>query len=131
MKCPRCGFDAQNMKFCPECGLQMPAQPPVQSAVRTVPVQTANPHVVPMQSAARVSSVQSDAHLTAVKPPKSKNTALLVAAIVIGMVVLSGIVIAALSGIFYNRSVFSPDDEQTTSRTYTTDIEESNSYPER
>ena len=131
MKCPRCGFDAQNMKFCPECGLQMPAQPPVQSAPRAVPVQTANPHVVPMQSAARVSSVQSDAHLTAVKPPKSKNTALLVAAIVIGMVVLSGIVIAALSGIFYNRSVFSPDEEPAASRTYTTDIEESTSYPER
>lgn len=131
MKCPRCGYDAQNMKFCPECGLQMPAQPPVQSAARAVPVQTANPHVVPMQSAARVSSVQSDAHLTAVKPPKSKNTALLVAAIVIGMVVLSGIVIAALSGIFYNRSVFSPDEEPAASRTYTTDIEESTSYPER
>ena len=131
MKCPRCGFDAQNMKFCPECGLQMPAQPPVQSADRTVAVQTANPHVVPMQSAARVSSVQSDAHLTAVKPPKRKNTALLVAAIVIGMVVLSGIVIAALSGIFYNRSVFSPDEEPAASRTYTTDIEESTSYPER
>ena len=131
MKCPRCGFDAQNMKFCPECGLQMPAQPPVQSAVRNVPVQAAAPRVVPMQSAARVSSVQSDAHLTAVKPPKSKNTALLVAAIVIGMVVLSGIVIAALSGIFYNRSVFSPDEEPAASRTYTTDIEESTSYPER
>ena len=131
MKCPRCGFDAQNMKFCPECGLQMPAQPPVQSAVRTVPVQTANPHVVPMQSAARVSSVQSDAHLTAVKPPTSKYSALRVAVMVSGMVVLSGIVIAALSGIFYNRSVFSPDEEPAASRTYTTDIEESTSYPER
>ena len=129
MKCPRCGFDAQNTRFCPNCGLQMPVQqptyqqpvPPVQNTPRAVPIQTADAHVVPMQSAARVSSVQSDAHLTAVTPPKSRNTALLVAAIIIGAVVVSGIVIAVLSGIFYNRSVFSSDEKATTAaQLYTT-----------
>ena len=107
MKCPRCGFDAPNTRFCPNCGLQMPVQqptyqqpvPPVQNTPRAVPVQTADAHVVPMQSAARVTSVPSDAHLTAVTPPKSRNTSLLVAAIIIGAVVVSGIVIAVLSAL--------------------------------
>ena len=121
MKCPRCGFDAQNTRFCPNCGLQMPVQQP-----------TYQQPVPPMQSAARVSSVQSDAHLTAVTPPKSRNTALLVAAIIIGAVVVSGIVIAVLSGIFYNRSVFSSDEKATTAaQLYTTETDSASSYPER
>lgn len=140
MKCPRCGFDAPNTRFCPNCGLQMPVQqptyqqpvPPVQNTPRAVPIQTADAHVVPMQSAARVTSVPSDAHLTAVTPPKSRNTSLLVAAIIIGAFVVSGIVIAVLSGIFYNRSVFSSDEKATTAaQLYTTETDSASSYPER
>ena len=146
MNCPRCGFDAKNMNFCPNCGLKMPTpqpsnqQPahsanpyaaPVQNAARVTPVPTAAAHVTPIQSTARVSSVPSSARVTAVAPPKSKNKALLIAAIIIGAVVVSGIVIAVLSGIFYNRSVFSTDEEQTAAQVYTTDIDsESSRLPE-
>ena len=130
MKCPRCGFDAQNMKFCPECGMQMPLPqpvnpqnqnpyappahkpvpnanpyaPPVQNQPRVVPVGQPAPHVTPMQSNARVTPMQSNARLVA-QPPKSSNKGLLIAAIIIGAVVLGGIAIAVFSGLFYNRNL--------------------------
>ena len=126
MICPRCGFDAQNMKFCPECGMQMTApQPvnqqyavppvqnqnpyaapvqnpvpnanpyaaPVQNQPRVVPVGQPSPHVTPLQSNARVTPMQSNARVVP-QPPKSSNRGLLIAAIIIGAVVVSGIVIA-------------------------------------
>ena len=133
MNCPRCGFDAKNMNFCPNCGLKMPTpqpsnqQPahsanpyaaPVQNAARVTPVPTAAAHVTPIQSTARVSSVPSSARVTAVAPPKSKNKALLIAAIIIGAVVVSGIVIAVCSSLFYQKNMITAGQTETNANSH-------------
>ena len=150
MICPRCGFDAQNMKFCPECGMQMTApQPvnqqyavppvqnqnpyaapvqnpvpnpnpyaaPVQNQPRVVPVGQPSPHVTPLQSNARVTPMQSNARVVP-QPPKSSNRGLLIAAIIIGAVVVSGIVIAVCSSLFYQKNMITAGQTETNANSH-------------
>ena len=178
MLCPRCGFDAQNMKFCPECGMQMTApQPvnqqyavppvqnqnpyaapvqnpvpnpnpyaapvqnpvpnpnpyaapvqnpvpnanpyaaPVQNQPRVVPVGQPSPHVTPLQSNARVTPMQSNARVVP-QPPKSSNRGLLIAAIIIGAVVVSGIVIAVCSSLFYQKNMITAGQTETNANSH-------------
>ena len=150
MICPRCGFDAQNMKFCPECGMQMTAPQPVnqqyavppvqnqnpyaapvqnpvpnpnpyaatvQNQPRVVPVGQPSPHVTPLQSNARVTPMQSNARVVP-QPPKSSNRGLLIAAIIIGAVVVSGIVIAVCSSLFYQKNMITAGQTETNANSH-------------
>ncbi|MBR1482376.1 MAG: hypothetical protein IJ598_05340 [Ruminococcus sp.] len=83
MKCPHCGFNAENYAFCPVCGQRMAAAVPPQNIGQPQPASE------PPQAAL----------------PKSNNKALLIIAIVIGAIILSGVLTAVLSRVFYNKSV--------------------------
>lgn len=85
MRCSRCGFEAAQNAFCPNCGANM-AQP-------------------------RLQPVESTARLTPTAPKRSR--APLIAAIcVVAAAALAGIIIALCSTIFYHKSVLDDFDDE-------------------
>ena len=89
MRCPKCGFESQN-NFCPVCGT--PLQPnPYQPPAPPVPQQPLNQPAPPL--------------------PKKSPVGWIIAASVIGSVVVIGIVIAILSATLFRSSVFDSDNE--------------------
>ena len=90
MKCPKCGCEAQT-NFCPVCGTPL-RQNPYQPPANPVPQNNWNQPAPPL--------------------PKKSPVGWIVAASVIGGVVLTGIVIAILSATVFRSSVFDMDRQE-------------------
>lgn len=115
MKCPNCGFEAQS-NFCPTCGTPL-QQNPYPTPVNPQPPQNTYPQ--PAAAPPQQNPYQPTAgavppaagNQPAAPLPKKSPAGWIIAASVIGSVVLTGIVIAIISATVFRGSVFDMDQQ--------------------
>lgn len=116
MKCTNCGFDAENNPTCPVCGHQLaPVQsqaPPVNPQNTPPQPQPAvqNPYMAPQQQyqppvPPQYNPAPNIPTTPAANPKKGVNPGIIVLICIVGIVIVSGIVIAVVSQ-FFNTDVF-------------------------
>lgn len=106
MKCPNCGFNAENNSVCPVCGYQLaPKQQPPQPANpyqgnQPQPQNTYSQPVSRPQYPAQQPVVPNNAQAA---PKRGANPWVIVLICVVGIVIITGIVLAVLSGFMTDR----------------------------
>ena len=90
MRCPNCGFNAENCASCPICGTPFTQQP--QYSVPPQQTQAYYGYAQPVQYAAPVQ--------TAAVKKKTYSP------IVIAVTIIAGLIVTVYSAVFYNKSVF-------------------------
>ena len=96
MRCPNCGFNAENCASCPICGTPFTQQP--QYSVPPQQTQAYYGYAQPVQYAAPVQ--------TAAVKKKTYSPILITVLIIIAGTIIAGLIVTVYSAVFYNKSVF-------------------------
>lgn len=94
MKCPKCGFNADNCNFCPICGANLsPEEPQFQSPKNQV-------------NYAFPQSAQLREYQPAAKKTNVKKPLVITALVILGVTILAGLIISVYSAVAYNKSLY-------------------------